>query len=56
MLRKGNQKLIIHNPFVENSLYSEAKKSSFGGGVSKNPQKQLCLRRIVARLSAFASA
>ena len=53
MLRKGNQKLIIHNPFAENSLYSEAKKSSFGGGVSQNPQKQPCLRRIVSRLSAF---
>ena len=42
MLRKGNQKLIIHNPFAENSPHSEAKKSSFGGGVSQNPQKQPC--------------
>ena len=42
MLRKGNQKLIIHNPFAENSPHSEAKKSSFGVGVSQNPQKQPC--------------
>ena len=48
MLRKGNQKLIIHNPFVENSPRRASKIVSF-------VDISIKLRQVVNRYVAFMS-